>query len=146
MCLPSPRFSKAAARSAADNANSESKVCHSEPEAKNVGGERRGNSQVAFLKYLREQLNHGLQEVHRFSQDLRPSIIDDLGLSPALKSLVTFSDDGQGFELPPRTDEFLVSGKLGLAGMRERARLLGGALEVQSTPGEGTTITVEIPG
>ena len=94
----------------------------------------------------REQLNHGLQEVHRFSQDLRPSIIDDLGLSPALKSLVTFSDNGQGFELPPRTDEFLVSGKLGLAGTRERARLLGGTLDVQSTPGEGTTVTVEIPG
>jgi len=164
--------------------------------------------EVAFLKYLREQLNRGLQEVHRFSQDLRPSIIDDLGLSPALKSLVNqmkeyngidvelkvlgierrftpevellifriaqeafsnikrhaqasaacvvidfaegktrvaISDNGQGFELPARTDDLLHSGRLGLAGMQERARLLGGTLEVQSAPGEGTTIIVEIP-
>lgn len=164
--------------------------------------------EVAFLKYLREQLNRGLHEVHRFSQDLRPSIIDDLGLSPALKSLVgkmkefngidvdlkvlgtgrrfapevellifrivqealsnikrhaqasaawvvidfaegqtrvTISDNGQGFDLPARTDDLLQSGKLGLAGMQERARLLDGTLEVQSARGCGTTIIVEIP-
>jgi two-component system NarL family sensor kinase len=33
----------------------------------------------------------------------------------------------------------------GLIGMRERARLLGGRLQVRSRPGEGTTITAQVP-
>ena len=33
----------------------------------------------------------------------------------------------------------------GLAGMRERARLLGGSITVESTPGQGTCIAVELP-
>jgi len=37
------------------------------------------------------------------------------------------------------------AGKLGLAGMQERARLLGGSLSVQSEPGKGTTIVVQVP-
>jgi len=36
-------------------------------------------------------------------------------------------------------------GKLGLAGMHERARLLGGSLKVQSELGKGTQVVVEIP-
>jgi signal transduction histidine kinase len=33
----------------------------------------------------------------------------------------------------------------GLIGMRERVRLLGGRLQVRSRPGEGTTITAQVP-
>ncbi len=36
-------------------------------------------------------------------------------------------------------------GKLGLAGMEERARLVSGKLTLESEPGEGTTVTVEVP-
>jgi len=166
-------------------------------------------NEVLFLKDLQAQLNRGVQGVHRFVQDLRPSLLDDLGLIPALRSLmkdmqeydgigsklevlgdekrfapefesslfrivqealnnirrhaqtpeasvvidftkdkvrVTISDNGQGFELVGRVDDLPRSGKLGLVGMRERARLLGGTLEVKSTPGEGTTIIIEVPG
>jgi signal transduction histidine kinase len=35
-------------------------------------------------------------------------------------------------------------GKLGLAGMVERASLIGGSLTVESQPGEGTTVSVEV--
>jgi signal transduction histidine kinase len=162
-----------------------------------------------FLKDLQAQLNRGVPGVHRFVQDLRPSLLDDLGLIPALRSLmkdmqeydgigsklevlgdekrfapefesslfrivqealsnirrhaqapeasvvidftkdrvrVTISDNGQGFELVGRVDDLPRSGKLGLVGMRERARLLGGTLELKSTPGKGTTLIVEVPG
>jgi len=34
---------------------------------------------------------------------------------------------------------------LGLVGMRERALLLGGALELRGVPGKGTTVTVRLP-
>jgi two-component system sensor histidine kinase UhpB len=48
---------------------------------------------------------------------------------------VTVTDDGSGFD-PNR----LRDGGSGLAGMRERAMLAGGRLEVRTTPGAGTTI------
>jgi len=166
-------------------------------------------NEVLFLKDLQAQLNRGVQSVQRFIQDLRPSLLDDLGLIPALRSLmkdlqeyegidtslnvlggerrfssevesllfrivqealnnirrhahaseaqvvmeltggkvkVTISDNGQGFELSGEVDDLPRSGKLGLAGMQERARLLGGTLEVKSTLGEGATLVVEVPG
>jgi signal transduction histidine kinase len=34
---------------------------------------------------------------------------------------------------------------LGLIAMRERAELLGGKVDIQSEPGEGTTLTLEVP-
>jgi signal transduction histidine kinase len=54
-------------------------------------------------------------------------------------------DDGCGFEA-----DRLMRGEtnerwLGLSGMRERAELLGGRLTVESAPGEGTTVFVEVP-
>ncbi len=54
-------------------------------------------------------------------------------------------DDGQGFE--PATEGATSSNGsgFGLQGMRERAVLLGGALDVASTRGRGTTVTFKIP-
>jgi len=39
----------------------------------------------AFLKKLRQQLNSTLEGIRRFTQELRPPILDDLGLLPALR-------------------------------------------------------------
>jgi NarL family two-component system sensor histidine kinase YdfH len=50
-------------------------------------------------------------------------------------------DDGCGFD--PR--EQARSGHYGLVGMRERARLSGGTLDIQSAPGEGTTLRLRFP-
>ena len=53
-------------------------------------------------------------------------------------------DDGRGFD--PSTAESGARHKpLGLAGMRERASLLGGELEVETAAGRGTTIFVRVP-
>lgn len=52
---------------------------------------------------------------------------------------VRVSDDGKGFDPNMRTEGF------GLVGMRERAELAGGTLELRSTPGKGTTIVAAIP-
>ncbi len=51
---------------------------------------------------------------------------------------VTVRDDGQGFD-PERTRG------LGLLGMEERVRRLGGTLTVESAPGRGTTLKAELP-
>jgi two-component system NarL family sensor kinase len=50
-------------------------------------------------------------------------------------------DDGNGFS--PRTRR--GGDGQGLIGMRERAKLLGGRLEVRSAPGKGTRITARVP-
>jgi signal transduction histidine kinase len=51
------------------------------------------------------------------------------------------TDDGRGFE----TGDDRPSEHLGLLGMRERARLLGGLLDVRSTPGSGTVVQGSVP-
>ena len=48
------------------------------------------------------------------------------------------ADDGPGFELSSAPSA--ESGHLGLAGMRERAELLGGTFNIRTAPGAGTTI------
>jgi signal transduction histidine kinase len=50
-------------------------------------------------------------------------------------------DDGRGFD-PASAAK---SGGLGLIGMRERSEALGGRLEIESTPGEGTAVAVTLP-
>lgn len=53
-------------------------------------------------------------------------------------------DDGAGFDRAQMDQDGLVHG-LGVKGMTERARLLGGTLELDSTPGWGTRVRVSIP-
>ena len=169
---------------------------------------RRSEDSRARIRELQDWVGKVLDGVRRFSQDLRPSVLDDLGLLPALQwlaadvekrfgievrtsvigderrlppdaelllfriaqealhnvwrhsgasraCLVVESDDdtvrlsvrdnGTGFEVPERAGDLAEQGKLGLAGMQERARLLGATLNLESKPGEGTTVSVEMP-
>ena len=161
-----------------------------------------------FLWRLHEEVRSVLQEVRQFGRDLRPSILDDLGLNPALEWLasemekengidtnlqvvgserrfpaeaelmlfriiqealrnvarhssasqarvtvtfnertteVTVEDNGKGFALPQNLGDLSRLGKLGLTGMQERARLLGGSLKVESELDKGTKVTVKVP-
>ena len=52
-------------------------------------------------------------------------------------------DDGGGFNAGNQASA--AQGKLGLLGMRERVTLAGGTLEIESTPGAGTTVFVRVP-
>jgi two-component system sensor histidine kinase DegS len=55
------------------------------------------------------------------------------------------SDNGKGFVSPESTSDLTCSGKLGLAGMQERARLIGGKLTIKSHPNKGTLVLLELP-
>ena len=59
------------------------------------------------------------------------------------KGMLTLAvaDNGRGFDL----QEIASSECLGLAGMRERAGLLGGSLEIRSRPGKGTKVCFKLP-
>jgi len=163
---------------------------------------------IGLLESWRRHLKDTLQGIRWFTRELRPPMIDDLGLLPAVewltgelkhqsgmsvdlkvigterrfspevdlllfrivqeslnnarrhadasqvqvvleyaedKTVVTISDNGKGFKLPEASGEMSRLGKLGLIGMEERARLLGGKLTMQSELGKGTTITVVVP-
>lgn len=54
-------------------------------------------------------------------------------------------DDGQGFTPPPHPFQLAQQGHYGLLGIRERAQLLGGKLDMESEPGKGATIIVSLP-
>ena len=55
--------------------------------------------------------------------------------------LLTITDHGAGFD----PHAAAVGGRLGLAFMRERVRLLGGVFEIDSAPGRGTNIRARLP-
>ena len=162
---------------------------------------------LEVVRGLKKQIEAAVQGIRRFSHDLRPLVLDDLGLLPALelladdlqkqgittifkvigkarrlppeletmlfritqeatrniwrhsqasaaelviefrdsKARLSIRDNGKGFNLPQRPGDLAILGKLGLAGMHERARLLGGSLILESRPDKGTMITVEAP-
>lgn len=57
--------------------------------------------------------------------------------------VVSVVDDGIGFTLPHNDDA--PDGHWGVRGMRERAELTGGQIDIVSAPGRGTTLTARIP-
>jgi signal transduction histidine kinase len=58
--------------------------------------------------------------------------------------LVTVEDDGVGFDLKRKPAADPLRG-LGLVGIRERVSGLGGTLRLESTPGQGTRLSAELP-
>jgi signal transduction histidine kinase len=159
----------------------------------------------AHLRDARQHLDDLLARVRDLSLDLRPAMLDDLGLLAALLWLVDryshrtniqihiehrgldrrlaptietgayrivqealtnvarhsgvtqatvrlwvedgtltiqIVDKGKGFDPGLAATD---SARGGVLGMRERARLLGGDLTVESTPGEGTRVTAQLP-
>ncbi len=106
-----------------------------------VGKEHRLPEEVAIALFRVTQ--EALRNVWRHSGATRAEIIVEF---EDKKARVTVKDDGKGFEMPDNMGDLAKHGKLGLAGMRERAQFVGGTLTAESGPGKGTTVTVEAPG
>ena len=105
-----------------------------------LGTERRLSEEEELLLFRITQ--EALRNVWRHSGATSAEVTVEFGE----KARITIKDNGKGFA-PPRTmGDLARDGKLGLAGMQERTRLLGGSITVQSEPGKGTTVTVEMPG
>lgn len=83
-------------------------------------------------------VQEGLTNAMRYANARRISVC--LARLPASATL-TIQDDGMGFTV----SDIDLSESAGLVGMRERAALVGGTIEIDSRPGEGTCIHVEIP-
>lgn len=155
---------------------------------------------VEELELVRESARAGLDDVRRVARELRPGVLDDLGLHSALAALATgFSAHGGATvrrsiapglpALPPATElvvyrvaqEALTNAArharatsveltlqrlgdrvvlgveddgcglpagasgAGVRGMRERARSVGGVLELTGSPGKGTRVRLSVP-
>lgn len=59
--------------------------------------------------------------------------------------MLEVADDGVGFDVQRELAHVVDEQHLGLLGMRERAQLLGGQLQIVSRPGEGTAVSVRVP-
>ncbi len=87
--------------------------------------------------------------LYRIVQEGLQNVIKHSGSTAATVELISnenelcliVSDQGCGFDSMVATDE----GSLGLVSMRERVRLVGGQISIQSRNGEGTRIKVQVP-
>ncbi len=92
------------------------------------------NVATALFRILQETLTN----VARHSGATRAEVV----LQKERDRLVLrIRDNGRGFD---QADP-LLSGSLGLLGMRERAAMLGGGMSISSAPGKGTSVTAWVP-
>ncbi len=90
-------------------------------------------TEIAVFRVVQEALTN----IQRHSGARHASVL--VSRLPGRTRLV-IEDDGVGFDPDAVTD------RLGIAGIRERVALLDGTAAVESSPGGGTTVVVEIPG
>lgn len=88
--------------------------------------------EVGLYRIAQEAIQNALRHAAAAHVELRLETSSD-------RVRLTVQDDGKGFP------DGASSGRFGLVGMRERARLLGGSFQVESSPGAGTRITAEVP-
>ncbi len=55
------------------------------------------------------------------------------------------NDNGHGFRVPESPAEFAPHGHFGLLGLHERAELIGARMAIESSPGHGTRVVVDLP-
>jgi len=91
---------------------------------------------VALYRIAQEALTNVAKHAHA-------SRVDVLLESREDSVVLVVEDDGVGFD---GSDSSMRDRGVGLLGMRERAALIGAQFEIESKPGEGTSIFVRYPG
>ncbi len=105
--------------------------------AANLRGEENGltpEQKEGIFQVLRESLSN----VRKHAQARNVWVSLDLAASPWVLAV---RDDGRGFDVSRVAADVKKAGSYGLLGMRERAQLLDGTLEIVSQAGQGTTVT-----
>ncbi len=103
-----------------------------------IRGEENGlnpEQKEVIFQVLRESLSN----IRKHAQARHVSVTLDLSSVPWV---MTVRDDGRGFEVRRVAEDPKKAGSYGLVGMRERAELLGGTLEIISQVAEGTIVTL----
>ena len=93
------------------------------------------------------------RSLYRISQEALANIAHHANASRAQvcvdivedRAILSIQDNGQGFDPEQALKRVFGREHFGLLGMQERAESLGGTCEINSQPGAGTTIMVDIP-
>ena len=94
---------------------------------------------IALETSLYRMVQEGLTNIARHAQATHASVL----LEQRQKGIrVIIEDNGIGFE--PDTNAYSQK-SLGLQGIRERTQLFGGTLTIESQPGQGASLFIEIP-
>lgn len=93
----------------------------------------------AVVRVVQEALSNVLHHSRAHSVRVRLDGRDSSGVA------VTVEDDGRGFDLRRALASVAERGRFGLVGMRERVRLVGGDLQIETAPGAGTRISMVVP-
>jgi PAS domain S-box-containing protein len=94
-----------------------------------------GDRATATFRIFQECLTNVIR--HAQAKSVRVDLCQEDG-----NILLVVEDDGIGFCESGLSDSF---GSLGLLGMKERAQFCGGEVQISSSPGNGTTVTVRVP-
>jgi PAS domain S-box-containing protein len=103
-------------------------------DATEVPASLRGEASLCLFRVAQEALSNAVHHA-------RASAVSVLLSSRSHGLQLAVSDNGKGFE-PARPRDHA---SLGLASMRERVRLLQGELNIESAPGNGTTVVAWVP-
>jgi signal transduction histidine kinase len=93
---------------------------------------------LAIYRIAQEALHNAIQHADASEIAVRLTQYPD-------RLRMTVTDDGQGIPDGGDVRGLVAEGHLGLAGMRERAAMIGGTLDVQSAPDYGTVVILEAP-
>jgi signal transduction histidine kinase len=96
------------------------------------------SQQIALLSLIREALSNVREHSH--ARNVKIAISSH---ASGVEAKVT--DDGQGFDPETALVKAAREGHLGLVGMHERVRMLGGRTRIESQPGGPTVISVSLP-
>jgi signal transduction histidine kinase len=99
-------------------------------------GQLARDAEVVFYRVAQESLNNVLKHAHATRVDVLVERRDG-----AVRMVI--EDNGVGFDLTEK-DETRDKG-IGIIGMHERAALIGGTLQIESQPGQGTSVYLEAP-
>ena len=104
-----------------------------------AGKERRlaSHTEVTTFRIIQELLNNAAEVTQAGRAHIDLDMRGD-------RLHVTFEDDGEGLEIGDSLSS-VEAEKLGLATMKERVEMLGGAIDVDGGPGRGTRVTFDLP-
>jgi len=93
---------------------------------------------LAMYRIAQEALHNAIQHADASEIAVRLTQYPD-------RLRMTITDDGRGIVGGTGSQRFVAEGHFGLAGMRERAAMIGGKLDIQTAADYGTVVILEIP-